>query len=125
MRKKEKSLLPCNRLGDVHDLNGLQHVGKSNNEVARFDHAPGLEEGESFVEVALHIVGEAETEGYQAPLQIETPPHRYGCCKSEDWAVGAATRKQGRHVSRLCVDEKGVNLQIVRCNNHKNNIQNI
>lgn len=45
--------------GYVHDLNRLQHVGNSNDKITRFDHPPGLEKRECFIEVAFHVIREA------------------------------------------------------------------
>lgn len=45
--------------GYVHDLNRLQHIGNSNDKITRFDHPPGLEKRECFIEVAFHVIGEA------------------------------------------------------------------
>lgn len=59
----------------VHYLDGLQHVAKCNHQVTRLDHAPGLEQGEGAVQVALHIVREAEAEGGEAPLKVQPSPH--------------------------------------------------
>jgi len=60
--------------GYVHHLDGLQHVGESDHQVTRLDHAPGLEQGEGAVQVALHVVGEAEAEGDESPLEVQPSP---------------------------------------------------
>ena len=55
-------------------MDGLQHVGKRNHQVTRLHHTPGLEQGEGAVQVALHVVGEAEAEGDESPLKVQPSP---------------------------------------------------
>ena len=74
----------------VHHLDGLQHVGEGDHQVTGLDHASRLEQGESTVQVALHVIGESEAEGDEAPLEVQSSPHGRRVREGEDWAVRAA-----------------------------------
>jgi hypothetical protein len=60
----------------VHHLDGLQHVRERDHQVPRPEHAPGLEQGESAVQVAIHVLREAKAEGDDTPLEVQTSPYR-------------------------------------------------
>lgn len=78
-------------LGHIHHLDGLQHVGERDHQVSRLHHAPGLQQGEGAVEVALHVVGLAQPERDEAPLEVQPSPDGGRRREGEDRAVGAAS----------------------------------
>lgn len=100
---------------DIHHLNWLQHVGNGDDKVTRFYHTSRLEQGECAVQVAFHVIWEAQAEGYETPLQIQAPSHRRCGCECKDRAVWAASRQKGGQVPRFRVNEKGINFQIISC----------
>lgn len=60
----------------MHHLNRLQHVGQCDDQVTRLDHSSCLEQRKCAVEVALHVIGETKTEGYETPLKVQVSPQR-------------------------------------------------
>lgn len=102
-------------LGYVHHLDGLQRVAECDHQVAGLDHAPCLQKGEGAVQVAVHVVGEGEAEGDEAPLEVQPSPDGCRGCEGEDRAVGTATREQGGHVASLRENKDGINSQAISC----------
>ena len=78
-------------LGHIHHLDGLQHVGERDHQVSGLHHTPGLQQGEGAVEVALHVIGLAEPEWDETPLEVQPSPDGHRGCERKDRAVGAAS----------------------------------
>ena len=78
-------------LGHIHHLDGLQHVGERDHQVSGLHHAPGLQQGEGAVEVALHVIGLAEPEWDETPLEVQPSPDGHRGRERKDRAVGAAS----------------------------------
>lgn len=103
----------------VHNLDRLKWITEGNDQVARLNHSPCLEQRECTIEIALHVIGAAKTEGNEPPLKIEPSPHWCRASEGENWAVWTAPWKERCHVTRLCVHKESIHSQVVSCHDKK------
>ena len=106
---------------DPSDLNRLQHIGfwdiwDCNDKVSCLHHSPCLQQCKRPPKIALHVAWEVEAERDQAPLEVQTLPHRFRVCERKDWAVRPTPWEEGGHVATPCVHKNRIHFQLVGCN---------